>query len=102
MRRHCVVVLLSGCGPLLYLHSFPTRRSSDLWIEKNELDNSHPLHPYISSFVDREFGSFKGPSGDLIDRKSTRLNSSHSSISYAVSCLKTKKANRSATPSWRL
>src|SRR5689334_25408638 len=27
----------------------------------------------------------------LIDRKSTRLNSSHSSISYAVFCLKKKK-----------
>src|SRR2546430_12114570 len=29
------------------------------------------------------------------DRKSTRLNSSHSQISYAVFCLKTKKKNRS-------
>src|SRR5689334_23958506 len=29
--------------------------------------------------------------GGLIDRKSTRLNSSHSSISYAVFCLKKKK-----------
>src|SRR5689334_24034123 len=28
---------------------------------------------------------------DLLDRKSTRLNSSHSSISYAVFCLKKKK-----------
>src|SRR5689334_23580307 len=28
-----------------------------------------------------------------IDRKSTRLNSSHSSISYAVFCLKKKKKN---------
>src|SRR6478736_8946118 len=27
------------------------------------------------------------------DRKSTRLNSSHSQISYAVFCLKTKKKN---------
>src|SRR2546430_13558028 len=29
---------------------------------------------------------------ELIDRKSTRLNSSHSQISYAVFCLKKKKA----------
>src|SRR5689334_23590295 len=29
----------------------------------------------------------------LLDRKSTRLNSSHSSISYAVFCLKKKKTN---------
>src|SRR4051812_49945475 len=28
---------------------------------------------------------------DLLDRKSTRLNSSHMSISYAVFCLKKKK-----------
>src|SRR5271169_4610964 len=31
------------------------------------------------------------------DRKSTRLNSSHGSISYAVFCLKKKKLNRSDT-----
>src|SRR3989475_2113611 len=30
----------------------------------------------------------------LIDRKSTRLNSSHSQISYAVFCLKKKNAPR--------
>src|SRR2546430_4665110 len=32
-----------------------------------------------------------GLSGPAIDRKSTRLNSSHSQISYAVFCLKKKK-----------
>src|SRR2546430_12874527 len=31
------------------------------------------------------------------DRKSTRLNSSHSQISYAVFCLKKKKQNASAS-----
>src|SRR3712207_9048120 len=31
--------------------------------------------------------------GDLQDRKSTRLNSSHANISYAVFCLKKKKTN---------
>src|SRR5689334_23995064 len=31
------------------------------------------------------------------DRKSTRLNSSHSSISYAVFCLKKKKKNKIKT-----
>src|SRR4051794_41238439 len=31
------------------------------------------------------------------DRKSTRLNSSHPSISYAVFCLKKKKKNRQDT-----
>src|SRR5438876_8668570 len=32
------------------------------------------------------------------DRKSTRLNSSHPSISYAVFCLKKKKTNLSSSP----
>src|SRR5690606_39843876 len=32
--------------------------------------------------------------GDLPDRKSTRLNSSHVKISYAVFCLKKKKRNK--------
>src|SRR3712207_8506689 len=35
---------------------------------------------YVNDFVDR-------------DRKSTRLNSSHANISYAVFCLKKKKKN---------
>src|SRR2546429_395812 len=33
--------------------------------------------------------------GNLLDRKSTRLNSSHGYISYAVFCLKKKKYRRS-------
>src|SRR3712207_7574633 len=32
--------------------------------------------------------------GILVDRKSTRLNSSHANISYAVFCLKKKKRNK--------
>src|SRR2546427_3654324 len=36
------------------------------------------------------------PSFQLIDRKSTRLNSSHSQISYAVFCLKKKKNTHEA------
>src|SRR3989442_4304549 len=38
-------------------------------------------------------------SGAMIDRKSTRLNSSHVRISYAVFCLKKKNKERK---SWRL
>src|SRR2546430_9424385 len=34
-----------------------------------------------------------GTQGGIRDRKSTRLNSSHSQISYAVFCLKKKKNN---------
>src|SRR3712207_6965712 len=36
------------------------------------------------------------PSGEL-DRKSTRLNSSHANISYAVFCLKKKKTHMNLT-----
>src|SRR5438034_4723344 len=37
------------------------------------------------------------PSGVRIDRKSTRLNSSHTVISYAVFCLKKKKTKKTNT-----
>src|SRR5699024_12644574 len=40
--------------------------------------------------VEAELGKIGGTEDD-IDRKSTRLNSSHVSISYAVFCLKKKK-----------
>src|SRR2546429_2761422 len=40
--------------------------------------------------------SGKTSSGDGEDRKSTRLNSSHGYISYAVFCLKKKKHRRSS------
>src|SRR5688572_31167595 len=36
---------------------------------------------------------YLGSIGESLDRKSTRLNSSHSQISYAVFCLKKKKKN---------
>src|SRR3712207_8569896 len=36
-------------------------------------------------------GGAAGRGGGVLDRKSTRLNSSHANISYAVFCLKKKK-----------
>src|SRR2546430_4805025 len=47
------------------------------------------LAPGRGSWAEGEGG--QGWFGDFIDRKSTRLNSSHSQISYAVFCLKKKK-----------
>src|SRR2546430_2954989 len=45
-----------------------------------------------------EFGTeVRRPNAESLDRKSTRLNSSHSQISYAVFCLK-KKNIKSASP----
>src|SRR5690349_24067783 len=65
--------------------SFPTRRSSDL-IERS---GSGP-GPFSEKFAPN--GSAFGSAGKTrVDRKSTRLNSSHVEISYAVFCLKKKK-----------
>src|SRR2546427_4780839 len=79
---------------------FPTRRSSDLHrvgaypnLECSGLGD--PLHVCVA---EHEIGGGQGE-GDALgraglefeDRKSTRLNSSHSQISYAVFCLKKKK-----------
>src|SRR3989449_7110422 len=53
------------------------------------------LHPYHN----RTAPVLKGPGDDLGragDRKSTRLNSSHGYISYAVFCLKKKNTGRDA------
>src|SRR3712207_7937120 len=45
-------------------------------------------------YVGAEVKMYAGPGGNRgEDRKSTRLNSSHANISYAVFCLKKKKPN---------
>src|SRR3712207_6909408 len=44
---------------------------------------------------DEQAAGLEAPLGDDSDRKSTRLNSSHANISYAVFCL--KKKNNIAT-----
>src|SRR3712207_7761377 len=43
--------------------------------------------------MDQKFNNLAGRELMAQDRKSTRLNSSHANISYAVFCLKKKKAN---------
>src|SRR3989449_5080675 len=40
--------------------------------------------------MSKSFGHFRSTSSPVRDRKSTRLNSSHGYISYAVFCLKKK------------
>src|SRR5437588_5592302 len=58
------------------------------------------LFPYTTLFRSRRCGGRRRPNRrggdrgrrrDGLDRKSTRLNSSHTVISYAVFCLKKKK-----------
>src|SRR2546430_9894567 len=56
-------------------------------------DKRGRAHDLEHAHVGRAGG--QGPAGDVgheKDRKSTRLNSSHSQISYAVFCLKKKKS----------
>src|SRR5690606_39522532 len=105
-------LLSSRSVPHRSLHSFPTRRSSDLdrAVEALVADpqqrprRAARLHPRARR------GGARGPVRSLLpapgsplrngpflqllvyrlDRKSTRLNSSHVKISYAVFCLKKK------------
>src|SRR5437879_7261830 len=95
-----VYLLLSFSLPHAHhpdLHSFPTRRSSDLNPNNPEgprpTAQQDPWHYSIARMVDACTSAgilpFYGPYGE--DRKSTRLNSSHRCISYAVFCLKKKK-----------
>src|SRR5204862_3798320 len=96
--------LLSASAPPRDLHSFPTRRSSDLppsaACPSQETPMSLSCLRSSRSVVDRlsaSLASAYAASCRLCDpapdRKSTRLNSSHVEISYAVFCLKKKKNN---------
>src|SRR2546430_11573132 len=69
---------------------FPYTRSSDLFVERDHLV-AHPPGQHPSDLlVLAGFHQFVYQVR-CRDRKSTRLNSSHSQISYAVFCLKKKK-----------
>src|SRR5207248_11757581 len=69
------------------LHSFPTRRSSDL---EREVFRSLPaVRRRARGHADGR-RQHQPRRADRLDRKSTRLNSSHRTISYAVFCLKKK------------
>src|SRR5687768_18443245 len=78
------VLLFARYGDHRDLHSFPTRRSSDLrWTATS---TTRELYHRRCRFR-REA---RGEHEQKEDRKSTRLNSSHGYISYAVLCLKKK------------
>src|SRR2546430_12461128 len=53
----------------------------------------HQGHEHLVTDIAKEMDSRQ------VDRKSTRLNSSHSQISYAVFCLKKKKTTSKAASS---
>src|SRR5690606_39956938 len=92
------------------LHSFPTRRSSDLVLSLGFLlivslivngllmvfmdyvtRLLSDLVVYLSIALDAIINFIVISALFGVDRKSTRLNSSHVKISYAVFCLKKKK-----------
>src|SRR2546426_4691593 len=47
----------------------------------------------VAAFADAISAAASGLGQEILDRKSTRLNSSHLVISYAVFCLKKKKSS---------
>src|SRR5207253_11418299 len=94
------------------LHSSPTRRSSDLWrgwpgrLRRRQEgapwrrcshlagdDRARVLLEVVRDRLDPDLHRPGGLGRDP-DRKSTRLNSSHVAISYAVFCLKKKKKKK--------
>src|SRR5207245_10651392 len=106
-----LLLLFSLDGPHRDLHSFPTRRSSDLDGGSSSRGLSAPscLDPRGGRSRRREIARARRPHAERLsrqlrcfgrrrggrrDRKSTRLNSSHGSISYAVFCLKKKKKKK--------
>src|SRR5690625_6004588 len=77
-------------------HSFPTRRSSDLrpgpgGLGVPRLIPPFPLPPRRGGHPRTGSTIYAQPLLRKPDRKSTRLNSSHVAISYAVFCLKKKR-----------
>src|SRR5438874_3733945 len=82
---------------------FPTRRSSDLAAmafdasdrerATRRADCAFWLHLLAAPLIVHSLIWLVSP-----DRKSTRLNSSHVEISYAVFCLKKKKKNSDIVP----
>src|SRR5437763_13377343 len=78
-----VLFFFQSSGAHRDLHSFPTRRSSDLVDAPLDLAVNIAIEQ-IRPHDERQ----------RKDRKSTRLNSSHRCISYAVFCLKKKSKER--------
>src|SRR5256886_13678935 len=64
---------------------------------RSEVDGTYYLTmEYVEGTSLKQLISSRGRLPTAVDRKSTRLNSSHSQISYAVFCLKKKNARARA------
>src|SRR2546427_2226977 len=70
-----------------YHHTRQESRAAHKEIERQPVNDVHVNNLYDNALI--------ASLSEALDRKSTRLNSSHSQISYAVFCLK-KKKNREA------
>src|SRR5206468_12775754 len=96
------IFFFQSSAPHPDLHSFPTRRSSDLVIRFGRLGWRDAEDRGAVSILGRRRDAHAilvRPLHDRLvrrarDRKSTRLNSSHDQISYAVFCLKKKKTKK--------
>src|SRR5699024_12464805 len=95
----CVISFSAALGSPPHLHSFPTRRSSDLSLRnllkahlnclgRDELTPEIPPEAVEDLTRIPDLCLFQQICPSYEDRKSTRLNSSHVSTSYAVFCLK--------------
>src|SRR5690606_41386430 len=92
----CCFLLFYWSADHRHLHSFPTRRSSDLPRPAARRARSGPARAGSpdGAVPARHSGRAPPRSSHGPDRKSTRLNSSHVKISYAVFCLKKKKKTK--------
>src|SRR5690606_41719609 len=99
----CTLALLSAPAGLHDPPSFPTRRSSDLHRARGVNGPHRVVRPRdllligvhvrtVAQQIDQVDVGELVLNRPNLDRKSTRLNSSHVKISYAVFCLKKKKA----------
>src|SRR3712207_8935735 len=78
--------------PRSTLFPYTTLFRSDL-VGLDDLPPARGIRPCGHAFEEHDGGAIRERSVDQIgmgDRKSTRLNSSHANISYAVFCLKKK------------
>src|SRR5688572_31601001 len=89
LRRHSFLLFTPSATPELYTLSL--HDALPICISTRKLVESNEEHELLEALIDGAKPRLpEGMPPGLEDRKSTRLNSSHSQISYAVFCLKKK------------
>src|SRR5688572_32152204 len=84
--------LFRSAESLAHVERAQTSESGALFLYR--LPAAVNLRAHSSALVPFVMEKVKAESVTWLDRKSTRLNSSHSQISYAVFCLKKKKKKK--------